>query len=151
MRLKYIASRNEGDALFWGLNGEMGHAVLRASESASVFELRPIVGYRANDWLVSFNPILKMGLSANVSRQPSFEPSLKLSKRVAEGVHTGAEYFGEYGPLRRFVPSSERSHMLYAVIDVEKKGYDINLGVGRGFVNASDRWVIKAVVAKAFN
>ena len=151
LRLKYLAPRQEGEAFFWGLNGEAGYAALRTSESTAIAELRPIVGYHGKDWLVSFNPILKMALSNNVSRQPQFEPALKLTHRVAEGVQAGAEYYGEYGPLRRFVPANERSHMLYAVADIERKDFDINLGVGRGFVNASDRWVIKGVVSLPFN
>lgn len=151
LRLKYLAPRQEGDAFFWGVNGEIGHASIRTSESAAVVELRPVVGYRGKEWLVSFNPILNMGLSANVSRQPRFEPALKVTHNVAEGIDAGVEYYGEYGPLRRFVPANERSHALYAVVDVEHKDCDINFGVGRGFVNAGDRWVMKAIVSKPFN
>lgn len=151
LRLKFIAPRQPGESWFWGLNGELGHASIRTSESALTLELRPIVGYRDKDWLLSFNPILNMGLDANVSRQPDFKPAFKLTHSVAGSAHAGFEYYGEYGPLRRFVPSNERSHTLYAVCDIASERYDINFGIGRGFVNASDRWVAKAIFAVPFN
>ena len=151
LRLKFIAPREQSDPVFWGLNGEIGHASIRTSASTGIAELRPIVGYRGKDWLASFNPILGMSLDTHVSHQPRFEPALKLTHRVTDDVHAGAEYYGEYGNLTRFVPASQRSHTLYAVIDVESEGYDVNFGIGRGYVNASDRWVMKAIVALPFN
>lgn len=151
MRLKYIAPHNDNDGLFWGLNGEIGHASIRTSESASVAELRPIVGYRDGHWLASFNPILNMALSANFSHQPRFEPALKVTRGISEAVHIGTEYYGEYGTATNFLASSQRSHSLYAVADIESRNYDVNFGIGRGYVNASDRWVMKAIITRPFN
>lgn len=130
--------------------GEISRASKRISESAGVAELRPIIGYRDNGWLASFNPVLNMGLSANVSHLPIFEPALKLTHRVAETVHVGAEYYGGIWAVAQ-LRAGQRSRMLYAVIDVESKGYDVNFGTGRGYVDAGDRWVVKAVVALPFN
>jgi hypothetical protein len=113
-------------------------------------ELRPIIGYRDEQWLISFNPILNMSLSNNVSRQPNFEPALKFARKVAENLHAGLEYYGEYGPLRHVLSANERAHYLYGVVDVETHGYDINLGLGRGFEHASDKWVAKTILAFPF-
>jgi hypothetical protein len=150
LRLKYIAP-HEPEAFFWGLNGEVGQFSIRTSQSAEVAELRPIIGYRDHGWLASFNPVLNMGLSANVSHLPYFEPSLKLTHSVTQDMSAGAEYYGEYGPLTQFVPANQRSHTLYGVIDMAHSGYDLNFGLGRGYVNASDRWVMKAIVTIPFN
>ncbi len=151
MRLKYIAPHEHENDFFWGVNGEIGHASVRTSESAGVAEVRPIIGYRGDGWLTSFNPILKMGLSANVSHIPSFEPSVKLSHKLIGEIHAGAEYYGEYGPINRFVPYSQRSHTLYGVIDIENPEYDLNFGLGRGYANAADRWMLKAVATIPFD
>lgn len=150
-RLKYIAPREAGDALFWGLNGEIGRAALRRSESGGVAELRPIIGYRGGAWLTSFNPILNMKLDNRYSHIPAFEPSVKLTHSVGNDLHAGAEYYGEYGPINSFVPANQRSHTLYGVIDMERPSYDLNLGIGRGYVNATDRWMLKAVATVPFN
>lgn len=150
-RLKYIAPREENSPYFWGMNVELGHSSVRVSESQSTLELRPIFGYRDQDWLLAFNPILSTNLSSNVSRKPEFEPALKLTHRVGGEVHAGMEYYGAYGPLSKFAPNHERSHYLYGVADFEVKGMDFNVGLGRGFVNAGDKWVAKAIIALPFN
>lgn len=147
VRLKYISPRADTEQVFYGLNVEVGRDSYRTSESLSGMELRPIIGYRDRDWLASFNPILNMALSANVSRRPQFEPALKLTHRVTGSARGGIEYYGEYGPLNHMLPSDQRAHTAYAVIDVETDDLDINFGIGRGYVNAADDWVMKAIIA----
>jgi hypothetical protein len=150
LRLKYIASRQPDEATFYGMNVELGRDSIRTSESSSTFEVRPIIGYRDAKWLLSFNPIFNMGLSDNVSHQPQFEPALKMARSVAEDVRVGLEYYGEYGALNALWPSDQRSHTLYAVIDVETHDLEVNFGLGRGYVNAADEWVAKAIIALPF-
>jgi len=149
-RLKYIAPREEGARYFWGLNTELGFSARRVSESRTGIELRPIIGYRDQNWLISFNPILNADLSAGFSREPKFEPALKVARKTAEGVYAGLEYYGEYGPIHHLLPAAERAHYLYAVVDFESRGYDINFGIGRGVENAGDTWVAKAIIAFPF-
>ena len=147
VRLKYIAPQQDDEKVFYGLNVEVGRDSYRTSESLSGMELRPIIGYRDTQWLVSFNPILNMALSSSVSRQPQFEPSLKLTHRVSQAARGGIEYYGEYGPLNHMLPGDQRAHTAYAVVDVETDDLDINFGIGRGYVNAADDWVMKAIIA----
>ncbi len=146
VRLKYIAPRRDDEPVFYGLNVELSRDSSRTSDSISVMELRPIIGYRDVRWLVSFNPILNMGLAANVSRQPQFEPALKLTHSMGESVRGGLEYYGAYGSLNHPLPGNQRAHTVFAVADVATRGFDFNFGIGRGFVNAGDTWVIKAIV-----
>jgi hypothetical protein len=150
LRMKYIASPEEGAKMFWGLNLEYGYSNLRVSESEWGMELRPILGYRTDNWLFSFNPILNMDLSGNFSRQPQFEPALKMARQVADGVQAGLEYYGEYGYTNNILPASERVNYLYAAVDMEKHGFDMNFGIGRGDSNASDSWIAKAIIAFPF-
>lgn len=147
VRLKYISPRQDEEKAFYGLNVEVGRDSYRTSESLSGMELRPIIGYRDTQWLASFNPIFNMALSSNVSRRPQFEPALKLTHRVSDSARGGVEYYGEYGPLNRMLPADQRAHTAYAVLDVETDDLDINFGIGRGYVNAADDWVMKAIIA----
>ncbi len=149
-RLKYIAPRQNDEDMFYGLNVEVGRDSVRTSDSISAMEIRPIIGIRSAKWLVSFNPILIQGLAANVSRQPQFEPAFKLTHSMGEGLRGGFEYYGTYGSLSHPLPGNQRAHSLYAVADVVKGGYDVNVGIGRGFVNSPDTWVAKAIVALPF-
>ena len=145
LRLKYIAPQTRNEHFFYGLNVEISRASPRVSESATGIELRPILGCRSSFWLLSFNPILNAGLSDNVSHQVQFEPALKLTHRVGEGVHGGIEYYGMYGAWNQMLPAGQTGHTVYAVLDGEWHGYDINFGIGRGLANASDDWVVKSV------
>ena len=150
LRLKYIAPHEEGARFFWGLNGELGYSARRVSESHAGLELRPIVGYRDERWLLVFNPILDTDLSNNVSRAPKFEPALKVARKTGDGVYAGLEYYGEFGPAHHILPAAERAHYLYAAVDLDVKGYDINFGIGHGFESAADQWVAKAIIAFPF-
>ncbi len=69
---------------------------------------------------------------------------------VGMGVHAGFEYYGEYGPLHQILPSDQRVHALYAVMDVEKKDFDVNFGIGHGSSENPDKWVAKAIIAFPF-
>jgi hypothetical protein len=150
LRMKYMATREAGASMFWGLNTEVGYSNLRVSESEWGMELRPIIGYRTDNWLLSFNPILNMNLSDNFNRQPQFEPALKVTRKVAEGMHAGLEYYGEYGYASNMLPAPERTHYLYAVMDIERHDFDINFGIGRGDSNAADNWIAKTIIAFPF-
>jgi hypothetical protein len=150
LRMKYMATPAAGSSVFMGLNTEIGYSNSRVSESEWGMELRPIIGIRTEDWLLSFNPILNMDLSNNASHQPQFEPALKVSRKVAEGVHAGLEYYGEYGYTNNILPESQRINYLYAAVDIAKHDFDINFGIGRGDSNASDSWIAKAIIAFPF-
>jgi hypothetical protein len=150
-RLKYIAPREEGAKFFWGLNTELGYNARRSSESYVTLELRPILGYRDENWLLSLNPILSTNLSPTASRATEFEPALKVARRAGEELHAGFEYYGAYGPVSHFAPAGERQHYLYGVLDFETGGVDFNIGIGRGKGDGADRWVAKAIIAFSFN
>lgn len=145
VRLKYLARRQSGEKLFYGLNLELGRASLRTSESATGIELRPIIGYRGEQWLMSFNPILNAGFADNVNPRPQFEPAVKLTHRVNEAAHAGLEYYGEYGPLNNLLPESRRAYTVYVVLDGEIHGLETNFGIGHGSANAADAWIMKAI------
>lgn len=147
LRLKYIAPRPDEVRWFYGLNAEVGYSSVRISESSLGLELRPIVGYRDALWLLGFNPILNTGLSDNVARQAQFRPALKLSRRMVEGVHGGIEYYGAYGVVDKMLPADQVGHTIYAVLDTEIRGFEVNFGLGYGNSNTSDTWVAKGVIA----
>ncbi|HEY6093957.1 MAG TPA: hypothetical protein VIU93_03290 [Gallionellaceae bacterium] len=150
LRMKYMASRAADEKMFWGLNTEYGYSNLRVAESEWGAEIRPIIGYRSEDWLLSFNPILTFDLSGDFSRKPHFEPALKVTHSVSAGVQAGLEYYGEYGFVHDLLPAPERVNYLFAVLDVALHDYDFNLGLGRGDSNATDTWIAKAIIAFPF-
>lgn len=149
-RIKFVKEHAENSGFYWGFNTEVGYSTRRVSENYWGMELRPILGYDDGTWMASFNPILDLSLSNNVSREPGFQPAFKLGRTVAEGIRAGFEYYGDFGPLHHPLPTNQRAHYLYGAVDIDRGDFGLNLGIGKGFVGATDEWVVKAIIAFPF-
>ena len=139
-RLKWMPLRSK-PGYFAGVNVELSFVERRFEEARRTAEIRPIVGYRNDDWLVSFNPIVGTDLAGPQKGVLTFAPAFKIARSAGGGYALGAEYYAELGRLSHFAPSSEQSHTLYFVLDTQT----VNFGVGRGLNGASDRWTVKAI------
>ena len=139
-RLKWMPLRSK-PGYFAGVNVELSFVERRFEEARRTAEIRPIVGYRNDDWLLSFNPIVGTDLAGPQKGVLTFAPAFKIARSAGGGYALGAEYYAELGRLSHFAPSSEQSHILYFVLDTQT----VNFGVGRGLNGASDRWTVKAI------
>ena len=70
---------------------------------------------------------------------------------VAQGLALGAEYYDDIGTLANRLPRDQQDRTLYAVVEVERKSWSLNFGVGRGLTTATDDWTVKAIVGIPFN
>lgn len=142
-RLKYLPLRPlDGDTgMFAGINFEVAFVQERFEQSGRTAEIRPIVGYRGEKWLFSFNPILETDLAGNKEGVITFAPAFKVSRRAWPGMALGAEYYMDMGELSNSAPRDEQSRVLFLTADTDR----INFGIGYGMTNASDRWTIKAI------
>ena len=143
LRLKWVPLRPaEGAAgAFAGINGEISFVERRFEEARRSVELRPIVGYRNDDWLLSFNPIVGADLAGSQKGVLTFSPAFKAARSIGDGNMLGVEYYSELGRLSHFLPQDDQSHTLYLVFDTRT----LNFGIGRGLNGATDRWTIKAI------
>jgi len=142
-RLKWMPLRPaEGAAgYFAGVNGEIAFVARRFEEARRAAEIRPILGYRNDDWLLSFNPIVATDLAGGQKGVLTFAPAFKAARSVGGGNALGVEYYADLGRLSHFAPHDEQSHTLYFVLDTKT----LNFGVGRGLNGATDRWTVKAI------
>ena len=147
-RIKYVAP--ESGAFFWGLNMELGRTSKRVTESNLNAELRPIIGWRNDKWLLSFNPIIGAALSGDVSREPSLAPAFKVARLVGEGVQIGFEHYADLGGIHHIPAFNQQDHTFYGVVDVATKSFDLNFGLGRGVTSASEKWVAKMIIGIPF-
>ena len=143
LRLKWLPLRPPQGAggVFAGINGELAFVQQRFEEARRTAEIRPILGYRGETWLFSFNPIVTADLAGTDKGVLMFAPAAKLSRSLSQGTALGVEYYSELGRLSHFAPRAEQSHTLFAVLDTEH----LNFGIGRGLTGAADRWTIKAI------
>jgi hypothetical protein len=149
LRLKWVPVKpaEDGAGIFAGLNGELSQVQYRYDDNRRGFELRPILGWRDPTWLFAVNPVLEFALQGpDAHRSPDFAPSFKVARTVAPGIAAGVEYYADLGPLSNFEPASEQQHTLYVAIDIDRKPWNINFGVGRGLTSSTDRWTVKMII-----
>ena len=149
LRAKWIPIQvpEGGGGMFAGVNVEYAWVDSSLEQVTRVFEVRPIIGYEDEQWLFSVNPILEFAQSGPTKNHaPEFTPSLKIGRKIQEGIMAGIEYYSELGPLNDFESHSEQSHTLYLALDVERGPINFNFGIGRGMSGtAADKWTVKAI------
>ena len=148
LRLKWLPLKPAEDNPGWyaGVNWEVARIDKRYSDSPMTTEVRTIIGYRADKWLLGANPILSWDLSPGYRNGgPDMVLGFKGVHDVAEGIALGLEYYSGIGKLSHPLPHSLQEHTIYAVMDFDRKPFDFNLGIGRGLTGATDQWTVKAI------
>jgi hypothetical protein len=149
LRLKWVPLRPAPDAAGWfaGVNGELSQVAPRYDGSRRGFELRPILGWHDEQWLWAVNPVLDFALSRpDRSQPPEFQPAVKVARTVAPGLQAGIEYYTDLGPLGDVESWREQQHQLFLALDLDRKPWNVNFGIGYGLTAASDRWTVKMII-----
>lgn len=147
--LQYVAPHDEDSGFYWGANVELARVARLGEQSYWNIELIPILGYRVDRWHLVANPGLNRAISGS-SKETTFEPAAKVAYRAFQKNYFGVEYYVEAGPLRNTLPREEQSRVLYFAWDGKVGKSDINVGVGRGLTDTSDRWVFKMIYEFVF-
>jgi len=141
--LQYVATHDEDEGWYSGVNVELGNLARNGEPRLWNAEIIPIIGLRLDRWHFAANPGIGLPLSGP-TRKIVFEPAAKVAYRVFGSDYFGFEYYLEAGPIQHWLPSEQRSQVVYLVWDGKIGKSDFNLGLGRGTTGASDRWVLKA-------
>lgn len=148
LQLKWLPVRAPAEGGFFaGVNWELVTATRRFDERRNSIEIRPLFGYRDARWTVIGNLLSSYGITKGY-REGGFDflPAVKVSHSLGEGFHGGVEYYAEVGKLARFAPHNEQTHTAYLTLDVDRGGWKVNLGIGRGLNSATDPWILKTIV-----
>ena len=151
LRLKFIAPQAPDSPFFYGANLELGRVARRLDQNPWNGELKGIAGYKGARWTAAVNLNLDFKVSGPASAPATLELATKLAYQLAPGCQLGIESYNGLGEARRPGHLGQQTHTTYAVLDTALRGWDLNLGVGRGYQAASDRWVVKAIVGVPFN
>jgi hypothetical protein len=150
LRLKFIPTAPD-DPVFYGANLELGRVDHRFDQNPWNGELKGILGYKGRHWTLAVNANVDFKVSGPASSPASLELATKLSYAVSDRLQLGIESYNDLGELRRLDSPLRQAHTTYAVLDTEVRGWDLNLGVGRGNAAASDRWILKAIIGVPFH
>lgn len=147
IRLKYIATEPNADqGQFYGANFEIGFVRKRFEENPVNAELKGIYGFRSGPWTFAINPNLDWTVAGSHPDPVTLEIDTKVSYAIFKETAIGFESYNGFGPLSRLGHFGNQIQELYAVLDTTIYGFDLNIGLGRGFTDASDRWVLKAII-----
>jgi len=136
--LQYVAPHDEDAGFYWGVNFELARIERPGDASFWNIELIPILGYRTERWHFVANPGIDKAVSG-ASRATDFQPAGKVAYRAFEKNYFGIEYYAD-----------DQSRVLYFAWDGKVGKSDINVGIGRGLTDSSDRWVLKMIYELAF-
>ena len=134
---------------FFGVNFEESYAPPPFSQTRWNMEIRPIVGWRKNNWEFIFNPIVDIGFGED--GDATFAPAARLARSFGENFSLGIEYYADLGPLQGFEPWNQQQHNVFAVVDFKIGRFDINAGIGYGLTPNSDRVMAKMIVGTELN
>lgn len=159
LRAKMVVPERIAGRGMFGLNIEVGRVPKAVEEDGWANELRPIVGYKDDRFLVSFNPIIGYAFTGPERFRLHFEPALKGWVNTQLGFAVGAEYYAGLGLIDRgFSKLKEQEHLALLAFDLaekagakEESGWELNVAVGRGFgPSTAQEWLLKTIVGKSF-
>jgi hypothetical protein len=107
-------------------------------------EIRPIIGWRWGEYDFIINPIVDLSFGRN--GEATFAPNARFARNFGEDFAIAIEYYTDLGPIGNLLPFQEQGHNVYGVVDFKVGRFDIELGVGYGLTQGSDRWMTKMMI-----
>jgi hypothetical protein len=152
LRSKHVTSPDWNEHWRLGINFELSLLPDTYDRDRWGTELRPIAAWHDEDWLFAINPIVDVPLAGDgYWKGPTFEPAATIVRDIAGKVGVGLEYYAAFGPFSDFAPLHAQQHYFYQVVDlVSVKNLELQVGVGEGLTEASNKIVIKTIVGYAF-
>ena len=138
---------DDDDGPFLGSLIDIGKLPATLSRNSLDAEIKAILGYRLGRWTLATNPEIGFKVSGRGPSQPDLAFKAKAAYRIDQNYSIGIEHYGELGQLRHIGPLNQNSQQTFAVVDFKTREFDFNIGIGRGWNDFSERWVLKTVVS----
>jgi hypothetical protein len=148
LRTLFVSPQAEKRDFFYGVNFEFSNTTPKFSQTRFGLEIRPIIGVRNADYEFIFNPIVDIGFGKY--GEADFAPAARVARKLGPDLFVGLEYYADFGEIGNFAKLADQQHTLFAVTDFKLGIFDVNLGVGYGLTQGSDRFVVKSIVGYAF-
>jgi hypothetical protein len=147
-RTLFVTPHADQKSFFYGINFEYDYTTPPFSQTRFAMEIRPIIGWRNPQWEFIVNPIVDIGFGQ--SGDIDFVPAARLARKITDDLQLGVEYYTDLGRPGSFLPFEQQAHQVFAVADFKVGPVDVDIGVGYGLTEGSDRWVAKTILSYAF-
>ncbi len=148
-RLKHISELESG--FFFGFNAEYDYFARRFDTASRGIEFRGIVGYDHERFRLTLNPTFTWGFGRDAdNHRADFGLDGKLLYKVSEKLAYGIEAYSDWGKYDQLRPG-DGGRVVYLVSEFElAKDHALHVGVGKGYRDADERTVLKAVWSTSF-
>ena len=153
LRSKFVTPPGWRPHLRLGVNLELSLIPSTYEKDRWGAEVRPIVAWEDDRWLLAFNPIVTAAFEGEGYRAgPGFEPALMAVVKIADVVGLGLEYYASFGPIAAPDKLNGQDHYLYEVANLLAiDNFELNAGVGEGLTGASNKLVLKMIVGYSWD
>ena len=148
LRTLFVVPHAEDRKFFYGANFEFSVNAKRWDTNRISSEIRPIVGVRFGDVDLVFNPILDTEYDG--VKNLDFAPALRVALNLSKVWAIAAEEYDDFGPIHGFLPGSQQTHEIWAVVDRGGK-LSVEAGAGVGLTDASDKFTLKLILSIDLN
>jgi len=151
LRALFVAPDAADRRFVYGVNFEFSWNSAHWDENRYTQEIRPIIGWHLGAFDVIINPILDNsyhGFGALV-----FAPATRVAYNLDKHWALAIEEYADFGPLRKFLPTSQQQQQLFAVFDRSdgRGGWEIEGGIGLGLTSATDSLTVKLILSRDLN
>jgi hypothetical protein len=149
IRQLFVSPHADKRAFFYGVNFELSYETPPFSQTRWNMEIRPIIGWRKNDFEFIINPIVDLGWGDE--GDTTFAPCARFARKFSDRFSLGVEYYTDLGPLQNWLPPNQQQHNIYGVVDFKVGRFDVNAGIGYGLTHGSDRLMAKMIIGTDLN
>ena len=148
LRALFVAPHASERLFFYGINFEFSYNALHWESTRTSGEIRLIFGSHLGPVDLIVNPI--MDTSFNGIRQLDFAPSERIAYNFSGVWAAALEHYADYGHVKSLEPVDQQEQELFAVVDYKGDQNGVEVGIGHGFTDGSDRLILKLMVTHNF-
>jgi hypothetical protein len=142
VRALFVQPDNQDKDFYYGVNFEFSWNQPQWEPERHTGEIRPIVGFRFGDgFSFTFNPIVDNSYKGFTRLE--FVPATRLDYAIDKIWTVAVEEYDDFGNFRRFAPTGQQFHQVWAVADYTGDPISIEAGIGHGLTPGSDRLAFK--------
>jgi hypothetical protein len=149
LRALFAVPNADDRRFFYGANFEFSFNSKHWDPKSHSSEVRPIVGWHFPKWDVIINPIVDTEWDG--FKNLEFVPATRLAYKPSDTTQFALEEYDDFGPIHKFLATSEQAHQLFAVWDRSFAFIDVEAGAGIGLTDASDKFQLKLILSKDLN